>query len=75
MNKYLYTLLLAFSSLFMAEAQQLFDLKRCIETGLEQNYSIRIIRNEQQISDNNATGKRRLSAYRRYERRIQRKFQ
>ena len=39
----------------MAEAQQLFDLKRCIETGLEQNYSIRIIRNEQQISDNNAT--------------------
>ena len=30
-------------------------MKRCIETGLEQNYSIRIIRNEQQISDNNAT--------------------
>ena len=55
MNKYLYTLLLAFSSLFMAEAQQLFDLKRCIETGLEQNYSIRIIRNEQQISDNTAS--------------------
>ena len=55
MNKYLYTLLLAFSCLFMAEAQQLFDLKRCIETGLEQNYSIRIIRNEQQISVNNAT--------------------
>ena len=76
MKKYVYTLLFAFSSLFMAEAQQLFDLKRCIETGLEQNYSIRIIRNEQQISDNNATpGKRRLSAYRRYERRIQRKYQ
>ena len=55
MKKYVYTLLFAFSSLFMAEAQQLFDLKRCIETGLEQNYSIRIIRNEQQISDNNAT--------------------
>ena len=55
MKKYVYTLLFAFSSLFMAEAQQLFDLKRCIETGLEQNYSIRIIRNEQHISDNNAT--------------------
>ena len=55
MKKYVYTLLFAFSSLFMAEAQQLFDLKRCIETGLEQTYSIRIIRNEQQISDNNAT--------------------
>lgn len=39
MKKYVYTLLFAFSSLFIAEAQQLFDLKRCIETGLEQNYS------------------------------------
>jgi Outer membrane protein len=36
-------------------AQDVFDLRRCIETGLEHNYSIRIIRNEQQISDNNAT--------------------
>ena len=60
MKKYVYTLLFAFSSLFIAEAQQLFDLKRCIETGLEQNYSIRIIRNEQQISDNNATPGRRI---------------
>ena len=30
-------------------------MQRCIETGLERNYSIRIIRNEQIISDNNAT--------------------
>ena len=35
MKKYVYTLLFAFSSLFIAEAQQLFDLKRCIETGPE----------------------------------------
>lgn len=35
--------------------QEIFSLKKCIETGLERNYSIRIIRNEQQISDNNAT--------------------
>ncbi len=51
------------SSIFMltalsvttASAQDVFDLRRCIETGLEQNYSIRIVRNEQTISSNNAT--------------------
>lgn len=37
------------------QAQNIYDLKQCIETGLERNYSIRIIRNEQQVSDNNAT--------------------
>ncbi|MDH6306309.1 outer membrane protein TolC [Parabacteroides sp. PF5-5] len=36
-------------------AQEVYNLKRCIETGLERNYAIRIIRNTQQISDNNAT--------------------
>ena len=36
-------------------AEKVFDLKRCLETGLEQNYEIRIVRNTQQISDNNAT--------------------
>ena len=38
-----------------AGAQRVFSLDDCIQTGLERNYSIRIIRNEQQISDNNAT--------------------
>lgn len=42
-------------AVFSAKAQDVYNLKRCIETGLERNYSIRIIRNEQQISDNNAT--------------------
>ncbi len=37
------------------QAQEICTLKSCLETGLERNYSIRIIRNEQQISDNNAT--------------------
>jgi outer membrane protein TolC len=36
-------------------AQDSYSLKRCIETGLERNYSIRIIRNEQIVSENNAT--------------------
>jgi len=40
------------SSIF---AQDIYDLKRCLETGLEKNYDIRIIRNEQKISDNNVT--------------------
>jgi outer membrane protein TolC len=42
-------------SLFNVSAQEIYDLKRCLETGLERNYEIRIIRNEQQISNNNAT--------------------
>ncbi len=36
-------------------AQEIVDLKRCLETGLKQNYEIRIVRNEQKISDNNYT--------------------
>ncbi|MDR2534219.1 MAG: TolC family protein [Tannerellaceae bacterium] len=36
-------------------AQETYNLRRCIETGLERNYSIRIIRNEQVISNNNAS--------------------
>ena len=36
-------------------AQQYYTLKSCLETGLEQSYSIRIVRNEEQISKNNAT--------------------
>ena len=36
-------------------AQQHYTLKSCLETGLEKNYSIRMVRNEDQISKNNAT--------------------
>jgi outer membrane protein TolC len=32
-----------------------YTLRKCIETGLERNYSIRIVRNEQIVSQNNAT--------------------
>lgn len=34
-------------------AQQVLSLQECIGIGLEQNFSIRIARNDQQISDNN----------------------
>ena len=36
-------------------AQETYNLKRCLEVGLERNYEIRIVRNEQQIADNNTT--------------------
>ena len=36
-------------------AQRITSLKDCLEKGLERNYSLRIVRNEQKISDNDAT--------------------
>jgi len=53
--KKVYILLFITVFVFTAQAQETFSLKQCIERGLEKNYSIRIIRNEQKISDNNAT--------------------
>lgn len=48
-------ILLAFSAALGVKAQEIYSLKQCIETGLERNYSIRIVRNEQLVSNNNAT--------------------
>lgn len=42
-------------SLYPLQAQEPYSLRKCLETGLERNYSIRIVKNEQQITDNNAT--------------------
>ncbi|MDR2499110.1 MAG: TolC family protein, partial [Tannerellaceae bacterium] len=57
-TKYIRALAILFIPL-MAAAQasgpEVYSLQRCIETGLSRNYSIRIIRNEQIISNNNAT--------------------
>jgi outer membrane protein TolC len=39
--------------LHSASAGEIYDLKRCLETGLAKNYDLLIIRNEQRISDNN----------------------
>jgi outer membrane protein TolC len=36
-------------------SQSIYPLQQVLQTGLERNYDIRIVRNEQQISDNNAT--------------------
>jgi outer membrane protein TolC len=40
---------------FIVSAQQTYTLKSCLELGLENNYSVRISKNEEQISKNNAT--------------------
>lgn len=37
------------------KAQQVYTLKSCLEDGLQNNYSLRITHNEQQMSKNNAT--------------------
>ena len=50
-----YIFLLALLCVSHVFAQSTMDLRKCIELGLERNYSIRIIRNEQRISDNNTT--------------------
>ena len=47
--------LLIFCGAIIFAQSNLYTLKECIETGLEKNYSIRIIQNQEQISSNNAT--------------------
>ena len=52
--KRIYLLIIFLTGYVLALPQGTFTLKQCIETGLEYNYSIRIIRNEEQITRNNA---------------------
>lgn len=39
----------------IAGSQELYDLSRCITTGLERNFSLQVIRNRNEIADNNFT--------------------
>ncbi|MDR1004232.1 MAG: TolC family protein [Prevotellaceae bacterium] len=55
-----YTLLyigtiLALACIHPVQAQQTYTLRSCLELGLENNYSLRLTRNEEQTSKNNAT--------------------
>lgn len=45
---------LSFFGLSVSAQQQRVTLEQCIERALEANYSIRIVKNDQQIADNNA---------------------
>ena len=38
-----------------AQQPQIYTLKSCLEYGLQNNYSLQIVRNEEQVSRNNAT--------------------
>lgn len=55
MNKNLITIILFLVLPISITAQVIYDLKSCIEIGLQKNYDIRITRNNQEISDNNLT--------------------
>lgn len=55
MRKYIFASLIVCSFAMNGKGQEVFSLKKCIETGLEKNYAIRIVKNEQQQSANNAT--------------------
>ena len=54
MKRIIYATLAIILSADMAEAQT-YTLRKCIETGLENNYSLRITRNREEIAGNNAT--------------------
>ncbi len=51
----LISILLIFFIPNIAKAQEVYDLSRCVVLGLEHNFSIKVARNNQQISDNNHT--------------------
>ena len=53
MKKYIITLITCCAAGTLLA--QHHTLKSCLETGLEKNYSIRLVRNQEQISKNNAT--------------------
>ena len=55
MRRLILSTLFALPALFIGAQEQVYTLSRCIEIGLENNYSLRITRNEELISKNNAT--------------------
>lgn len=46
---------LFFASTGNSRAQEIYDLTRCISTGLEQNFSVKVVRNQEVIAGNNQT--------------------
>ncbi|MBR2399981.1 MAG: TolC family protein, partial [Alistipes sp.] len=54
--RYILSIILTLFAVSATTAQQkVISLKECLEVGLEQNYDIRIVRNDERISSNNAT--------------------
>lgn len=55
MKRIVYIITACAFSVSAVKAQQVLTLKECLEEGLQNNYSLRIVHNEEQISKNNAT--------------------
>ena len=53
--RYILSIIAVLACVVSADAQKILSLKECLETGLQNNYDLLIVRNEQQIADNNAT--------------------
>lgn len=54
-TRYTFVLLLVSLALKPGFSQEIYDLNRCITTGLERNFSILVTRNQEEISANNFT--------------------
>ena len=55
MKRYFFALILTLGLFSNVAAQKTLSLKECLELGLQQNYDLLIVRNKQQIADNNAS--------------------
>jgi len=55
MNKTVLLFLLSVFAFQNSKAQEKYDLSRCVITGLEQNFSVQIAKNEEEIASNNYT--------------------
>ena len=53
--KYLFVPVAIFTCCAILHAQEYYTLEKCITIGLEHNYSVRIVQNDERISSNNAT--------------------
>ncbi|MFO7656494.1 MAG: TolC family protein [Bacteroidales bacterium] len=54
-NKFIILLIYILLSINSALSQDVYDLKRCIENGLERNFGLQVVRNQEQIAKNNYT--------------------
>lgn len=50
-----FLLVVGLLSTFLVNSQELYDLSRCITTGLERNYNLQVIRNREEIAAQNFT--------------------
>ena len=55
MKQFLLITIILVSCRLTTNAQEIYTLEKCLEIGLEQNYSIRIVQNEERITSNNVT--------------------